>query len=141
MPGETISAFTPSQDLALVRSASAIPSASAVARAAALSSQATTSAPPARERRDRRQPRAPEPEHRHPVAGIAADRDHARRAGMPESFAYAYGFVHGLCMRHDRRQRSAHRSFSVASPIIARISETIQKRMTICGSAQPSFSK
>jgi hypothetical protein len=33
------------------------------------------------------------------------------------------------------------RSFSVASPISARISEMIQKRMTICGSAQPCFSK
>ena len=41
----------------------------------------------------------------------------------------------GYLVRHD------HRSFSVARPMTARISETIQKRMTICGSAQPSFSK
>ncbi len=34
-----------------------------------------------------------------------------------------------------------YRTFNVASPIIARISEMIQKRMTICGSAQPRFSK
>ncbi len=32
------------------------------------------------------------------------------------------------------------RTFSVARPIIARISEMIQKRITICGSAQPFFS-
>ena len=31
-------------------------------------------------------------------------------------------------------------TFSVASPIMARISEMIQKRMTICGSAHPFFS-
>ena len=31
-------------------------------------------------------------------------------------------------------------TFSVARPIIARISEMIQKRITICGSAQPFFS-
>ena len=36
---------------------------------------------------------------------------------------------------------AAQRIFSVASPIRARISEMIQKRMTICGSAQPRFSK
>jgi len=33
-----------------------------------------------------------------------------------------------------------HRTFSVARPIKARISEMIQNRMTICGSAQPFFS-
>ena len=33
------------------------------------------------------------------------------------------------------------RIFSVASPISARISEMIQKRITICGSCQPFFSK
>ena len=36
--------------------------------------------------------------------------------------------------------RSDQRTFSVARPIIARISEMIQKRITICGSAQPFFS-
>jgi hypothetical protein len=35
----------------------------------------------------------------------------------------------------------AYRNFSVASPTIARISDTIQNRITICGSAQPFFSK
>ena len=34
--------------------------------------------PAGRERRDRRQPRPPEPEHRHLVPGIAAHRDHAQ---------------------------------------------------------------
>ena len=34
-----------------------------------------------------------------------------------------------------------YRTFSVARPIIARMSEMIQKRITICGSAQPFFSK
>ncbi len=33
------------------------------------------------------------------------------------------------------------RSFSVASPISARINEMIQNRMTICASPQPFFSK
>ena len=33
-----------------------------------------------------------------------------------------------------------YRTFSVASPIIARISEMIQKRITMVGSAQPFFS-
>lgn len=33
-----------------------------------------------------------------------------------------------------------YRTFSVARPTSARISEMIQKRMTICGSAQPFFS-
>ena len=40
-----------------------------------------------------------------------------------------------------RRQNAvAQRTFSVASPIIARISEMIQKRITMVGSAQPFFS-
>jgi len=33
-----------------------------------------------------------------------------------------------------------YRTFSVARPIIARINEMIQKRMTMVGSDQPSFS-
>ena len=33
-----------------------------------------------------------------------------------------------------------YRTFSVARPIIARMSEMIQKRITICGSFQPFFS-
>ena len=36
--------------------------------------------------------------------------------------------------------KGRYRTFSVASPIIARISEMIQNRITICGSAQPFFS-
>jgi len=36
--------------------------------------------------------------------------------------------------------RFHHLSLSVASPISARISEMIQNRITICGSAQPFFS-
>jgi hypothetical protein len=35
----------------------------------------------------------------------------------------------------------AQRTFSVANPIIARIRLMIQNRITICGSAQPFFSK
>ena len=141
MPGETTSALTPSHAAGRVRSASAIPSAAAFSRAAAPSSQATTSAPPAAQRRDRRQPRPPEPEHRHLVAVIAPHRDH-RRANLALIIAISWCMlcacdVHGL---YDPRF-PAHRSFSVASPIIARISETIQNRITICGSAQPSFSK
>ena len=61
MPGETISAFTPSQDRACVRSASGMPSASAAARAAGLSSQATTSAPPARSEAMAGRPERPRP--------------------------------------------------------------------------------
>ena len=37
--------------------------------------------------------------------------------------------------------RYDHRSFSVASPIIARMIETIQKRITTVASCQPSCSK
>jgi hypothetical protein len=46
--------------------------------------------------------------------------------------------------REGRPRRSAatpYRTLSVASPISARISEMIQNRITICGSAQPCFSK
>ena len=38
------------------------------------------------------------------------------------------------------RRDAPYRTFSVARPIIARISEMIQKRITIWGSAQPFFS-
>ena len=34
-----------------------------------------------------------------------------------------------------------HLTFSVANPIIARVQLMIQNRITICGSAQPFFSK
>ena len=36
---------------------------------------------------------------------------------------------------------TVHRSFSVDSPASASTTETIQKRITICGSVQPSCSK
>ena len=39
------------------------------------------------------------------------------------------------------RLSTRYRTFSVASPSMARISEMIQNRITICGSAQPRFSK
>ena len=44
-------------------------------------------------------------------------------------------------VRIPRRNALRYRTLRVARPIIARISEMIQKRITICGSAQPCFSK
>ncbi len=58
---------------------------------------------------------------------------------------------HGISYRYDQQCQwldppspwghPVYRTFSVASPISARISEMIQNRITICGSAQPCFSK
>ena len=45
--------------------------------------------------------------------------------------------VSQFCMGHGV---FPYRTFNVASPMIANISEIIQKRMTICGSVQPFFS-
>lgn len=42
---------------------------------------------------------------------------------------------------HQFRVVFDQRSFKVASPIRAKINEMIQKRITICGSCQPFFSK
>lgn len=39
-----------------------------------------------------------------------------------------------------RARRESYLTFNVASPIIARINEMIQNRITIVGSAQPFFS-
>ena len=94
-----------------VRSTGAKPSAAARARAFSSSSQAAIRAPPAASARKVDEPRAAEPENR--------------------DVATAKGF--------DRRH--AHLSFKVARPTIASTKATIQKRMTICGSDQPSCSK
>lgn len=52
------------------------------------------------------------------------------------------GLVPGGCSAgRTGRARCAQRSLRVERPIRARISEMIQKRITICGSAQPFFSK
>ncbi len=62
-------------------------------------------------------------------------RAHRRKPGTPQSHhrVAAPGKQIG--------RKSAHRIFSVARPTRARIIETIQKRITIVGSAQPFFSK
>ena len=76
MPGETISALTPAQAPARVRSASAIAvGLGARPRRLAVVPGDDLGAAGA-QRRDRRQAGPPEPEHRDPVPGIAADRDH-----------------------------------------------------------------
>ena len=93
------------------RSTSAKPAAAARSRAFASSSQAATSAPPATSARSVDRPEPPRP----------------NSATLPTA--------KGL----DRRHR--HLSFSVARPIIASTKAMIQKRMTICGSDQPSCSK
>ena len=81
------------------------------ARAFSSSSQAATSAPPATSARAVERPGAAEPEQRDLAAAEGRDRRHA------------------------------HLSFSVDRPTIASTKAMIQKRMTICGSDQPSCSK
>ena len=65
------------------------------------------------ERAGARQPRAAQPEHGDLFAGKGRDRNHDE----------------------------SYRSFKVDSPASASTTETIQNRMTICGSVQPSCSK
>ncbi len=69
---------------------------------------------------------------------------------MPEPAAAATGAMgatlptdgpRGTADPGGRRVVMCQRTFSVARPIIARIRLMIQNRMTICGSAQPRFSK
>ena len=83
----------------------------AFARAASLSSQAATSAPPATSARAVDEARAAEAEHGDACPAKRRDRGHR------------------------------HLSFSVARPTSASTKAMIQKRMTICGSDQPSCSK
>ena len=111
-PGASTSAAILLQS-AWCRSAVGIPAASAFSRLAALSSQPTTSAPPASSACALDKPRTAQPEHGDLFAGKARDRDHDER----------------------------YLSFKVESPASASTTETIQKRMTICGSVQPSCSK
>ena len=87
------------------------PPASARSRAAGLSSQAATSAPPA-------------------TSARAVDSPEPAEAEEGDALS-----TQGL----DRRHR--HLSFSEARPTIASTKAMIQKRMTICGSDQPSCSK
>ena len=61
-------------------------------------------------------------------------RAHKSRTAQPE---------HGdlLTGKRPDRDHESYRSFKVESPASASTTETIQKRMTICGSVQPSCSK
>ena len=61
-----------------------------------------------------------------------AHRGEAGAAQPDDGVASARENMFGKC---------AHRIFRVARPMRARIIETIQKRMTMVGSAQPFFSK
>ena len=92
----------------------------------------STGAKPARRRArapSRRRPR-PRLRRRRPRARASVDRPEPPR---PNSA------TRRSAESLDRRHR--HLSFSVARPIIASTKAMIQKRMTICGSDQPSCSK
>ena len=96
---------------AAARSTSRNPAAAARSRAFSLSSQTATSAPPSTSARTVDKPDPPRPK----TATLLS------------------------AQRFDRRHR--HLSFSEARPTIASTKAMIQKRMTICGSDQPSCSK
>jgi hypothetical protein len=90
---------------------------------------------PERLRADLLGDRTPGFEVAHPDHHAMPARHQPRRDGAPDA---------AIAARHQRGRSvgsSHHRSFKVASPISARISEMIQNRITTCGSAQPFFSK
>ena len=96
--------------------------------------------PTGRQGARRRQAGTAKPKNRNFPPLDTQNRDH----GRPLRFFPDLILLPRSC-RQSRMSRarglSHQRSFSVASPISARISEMIQKRMTICGSAHPRFSK
>jgi hypothetical protein len=81
---------------------------------------------------------------RHPF-GVVITRDHVGTAGRQrlaacEARATETKDRNGLADEGGDRNHD-HRSFRVESPISASTTEMIQKRITICGSVQPSCSK
>ena len=110
-PGASTSAAILVQSIAC-KSAIGMPAASAFLRLSAVSSEATTSAPPAMSARALTRPEPPKP-------NTATFRPARVATGITENY----------------------RSFKVESPASASTTATIQKRMTICGSVQPSCSK
>ena len=114
-PGDSIKAANSDQS-AWVRSVTSKPSAIAASREAALSSQSATLAPPAtRARADAKPVRA-----RPNTATVLPSKP---RTGIMVA------------------TRSLYRSFRVARPSKASMIETIQNRITMVDSDQPSFSK
>ena len=79
MPGDTMSAFTPSQAAARLRSATGIPLALGPGSRLGAVIPGDDIRPARAQRRDGRRPRSPQPEHGNPVARIALDRNHGRR--------------------------------------------------------------
>ena len=96
MPGETISAFTPSQALrpGQVGERDAVGLRLRPRRRAVVPGDHLGAARP--QRRDRRPARPPQPEHRHLVAGVAADPDHG---SGPASAASSRAATRS-CIRH-----------------------------------------
>ena len=79
-----------------------------------------------------------------PHAGRSSRRGNAMPPA-PRSVSAEYILLNGSSLATSRAIPPTiiahHRSFSVASPAIARIEAMIQKRMTMVGSCQPFFSK
>ncbi len=156
-PGASTSAATADQSSAR-RSCVLMPAACASASFFASSSKAITSAPPAAKRARRQQTRTAEAENRDFLARERGDRDHfksvvpAEPTGPREArpmINYARAGTHtpqsidsarrmGPRLRGD--DNPDHRNFSVARPASASTTATIQNRITICGSVQPSCS-
>ena len=115
-PGASTSADSLDQSTSR-RSAVGMPALVALTTESALSSQPTTSAPPA-------------------SSALALASPDPPRPKMATFFPAktVTGIMPGYC-------DDGHRNFSVDSPASASTTETIQKRITICGSVQPSCSK
>ncbi len=133
MPGETTSAATPSSARSRVRSHSASPAASALARASGLSSHRSASAPPAASARAVASPDRPRPS----TATLRPSYPRTAIIAAPSPLHPGPDIPRG----RDAPGAATQRSFSVASPISASTRLMIQNRITICGSAQPFFSK
>ena len=80
------------------------------------------------QRMRRSQSRASKAQDRNPLTLKTLHRDHRRT------------LLFLLFINIQAQRLTAYRTLSVARPIIARMSEIIQNRITICGSAHPFFS-
>ncbi len=75
-----------------------------------------------------------------PYGGAVILNERSRAKVSPRAAFIAQMLIRRCGSGHKRPFGVAQRTFSVARPIIARISEMIQNRITIVGSAQPFFS-
>jgi hypothetical protein len=95
----------------------------------------------------RGQTRPPQTQNRNLLARKALNFNHVSRLFVVCSFATCTpasrlprNLATGSNHTSPKLAKPGYRTFKVARPIIARIKEMIQKRITICGSAQPFFS-